>query len=75
MSWIMCALLRIWNSKGISLVQDVVLDNQMSFWDNIKRKFNIPNSQKKTFTIVSKALCSLFPSKSLNTQQFLDQVR
>lgn len=70
-----CCSTKIWNIKGISLLQDVIINNQMGSWEEIKRKFNFPNSQKKTYTLVSKALGSLFPGKSFNTHQFLEQVR
>lgn len=53
----------------------MVIDNQMGSWEDIKRKFNIPNSHKKTFTLVSKALGSQFSGKYLNTNQFIEQVR
>ena len=65
---------RIWNNKGISLLQDVIINNQMGSWEEIKRKFNISNSLKKTYTLVCRALGSHFLCKSFNTHNFLEYI-
>lgn len=46
----------------------------MGSWEDIKRTFNIPNTQKKTFTLVNKALGSRFSGKYLNAKQFIEQI-
>ena len=37
-----------WNEKGISLISDFMVNNKIGSWDDISKKFNIPNSQRKT---------------------------
>lgn len=70
-----CCSARSWNKKGISLIQDVIVGHQMGSWEDIKSKFNIPNTEKKTFTLVSKVVGSHFLGKILNSDQFIEQLR
>ena len=69
-----CCSAKSWNKKGISLIQDVIVNNQVGSWEDLKSKFNIPGTQKKTFTLVTKALGPFFLGKCLNLDQFVGQL-
>ncbi|GLJ49275.1 hypothetical protein SUGI_1041170 [Cryptomeria japonica] len=46
---------KIWNKKGISQLVDLFEHNQLIPWNDLKIKFNIPDSQKKTYNMIVKA--------------------
>ena len=57
------------------MIQDVIVNNQVGSWEVLKGEFNIPSTQKKTFTLVTKALCPFFPGKCMNSNQFIGKLK
>ena len=56
-----------WNKYGISIVGDILVDNRLGLWNEIVGKFNIPNSQKKTYSIIVKVLGNVFLGHIMNS--------
>ena len=57
---------KAWNLKGISLIQDIMDGGQLRECVDIKYRFNIPDSQKKTYTFIKKAMLSCNPIELLD---------
>lgn len=60
-----------WNEKGISLINDLMVNNGIGSWDEISRKFDIPNSQRKTYTLLTKVLCEDKGGKFMDSNTFI----
>ena len=64
-----------WNEKGISLISDLMVNNRIGSWDEIFRKFDIPNSQRKTYTLLTKVLCKEKGGKFMDRNSFIKNVK
>ena len=66
---------KAWNLKGISLVQDILIGGRLGVWEEIKGRFNIPDSQKKTFTLIKKVIKFNSPCDIIDSKVFLDKTK
>ena len=62
-----CCSAKSWNKKGISYINDIIVDNRMYSWAELSNKFDLPASQKKTYTLLAKAVGNWFPSKCISS--------
>ncbi|XP_057861679.2 uncharacterized protein LOC131070153 [Cryptomeria japonica] len=62
---------RYWNNKGISQLIDLFEHNQLMPWNDLKTKFNIPDSQKKTYNMIVKATKDLPMTCYVDSNRFL----
>lgn len=66
---------KLWHAKGIAFTSDVLIEKILVTWEELQKKFGIPLSQKKTYTLIVKAVGNFFPGKILNIDSFLNQLK
>lgn len=66
---------KAWDLKGISLIQDIMDGGQLREWEDIKYKFNILDSQKKTYSLIKKEMLSCNPKELLDANGFLKKIK
>lgn len=64
-----------WNEKAISLISDLMVINRIGSWDEISSKFDIPKSQRKTYTLLSKVICKEKVGKIMDSNTFIRNIK
>lgn len=62
---------RHWSSKGISLFADLFEYDKLISWEDLRIKFDLPISQKKTYNMIVKASKDLPSSCHVDSHRFL----
>ena len=52
-----------------------MVDNRIVSWDEISRKFDISNSQRKIYTLLNKALCKEKGGKFMDNTSFIRNIK
>lgn len=64
-----------WNKKVISFISDPLVNKKLGSWDEISKKYEIPRSQKKTYTLLSKVIGKEKVGKILNWESFIKSAK
>ena len=64
-----------WNEKGISLIRDLMVNERFGSWDEISKRFDIPKTQKKTYTLLEKVLCLEKGGKFIDRKYFIRNLK
>lgn len=59
-----------WDKKGIFFINDFLINNKLGSWDELSKKLGIPNSQKKTYNLLSKVINKEKIGKIMNNDKY-----
>ena len=64
-----------WNEKGISLIRDLMVNDRFGSWDEISKRFDIPKTQRKKYTLLEKVLCLEKGGKFIDNKSFIRNLK
>ena len=70
-----CCSAKTWKTKGITLLQDILIENHLGSWDDLKNNYQFLFSHMKTYTLICKVVGSFFLGRIYSFAQFIDQVK
>ena len=64
-----------WNEKGILFINDLMINDKFGSWDEISRRYDIPKTQRKTYTLLKKVLCLEKGGKYIDSNSFIRDLK